>query len=100
MLLACCLFVIKLFRHTETLENDILVIRRHIESLNHKMKESSTDQQLGEMLLNDTEQESQIVKLLDTIQQEIHDVTKAKHDLVAQVSSLSEEKKSSERYLL
>ena len=74
------------------------VIRQHIESLNQKMKENSTDQQSGEVLIHDTEQESQIVKLLNTLQQEIHDVTKAKHDLEAQVSSLLEQKKSNERY--
>ena len=74
------------------------VIRQHIESLNQKMKENSTDRQTDEALLHDSEQESQIVKLLNTLQQEIHDVTKAKHDLEAQVSSLSEEKKSNERY--
>lgn len=62
------------------------------------MKESSTGQQLDEVLLQDSNQESQIVKLLNTIQQEIHDVTKANHDLEAQVSSLSEQKKSHERY--
>ena len=74
------------------------VIRQHIESLNQKMKESSTDQQSDEVLKHDTEQESQIVKLLNTLQQEIHDVTKAKHDLEAQVSSLLEQNKSNERY--
>lgn len=62
------------------------------------MKESSGDQQLDEVLLHHTDQESQIVKLLNTIQQEIHEVTEAKHNLEAQVLSLAEQKNSNERY--
>ena len=76
------------------------MIRQHIESLNHEVKESSTGQHLDRLVLDDTEQECQIIKLLNTIQQEIYDVTKAKHDVEAQVSSLSEQKKSYERLLL
>ena len=85
-------------RYFETLENDMLVVKRHIESLNHKMKNSSTDHHLDEVALDDTEQECQIVKLLNTIQQEVYDVTDAKRNLEVQVSSLSEQKKSNERY--
>lgn len=80
------------FRHFESLENDMLVIRRHIESLNDKMK--SSDQQQSEPL-DDTD--SQVVKLLNTIQQEVYDVTSAKRDLEVQVSSLLEQKQSNER---
>lgn len=74
------------------------MIRQYIVSINHEVKESSTDQQLDEALLADIKQESQVVKLLNTLQQEIHDVTKTKRDLEVQVSSLSEQKKSNERY--
>ena len=70
----------------------MLVIRRHIESLNLKVK--NTDQQQFEPL-DDTD--SHIVKLLNTIQQEVYDVTNAKCDLEAQVSSLSEQKQNNER---
>lgn len=80
------------FRHFESLENDMLVIRRHIESLNDKVK--SSDQQQSEPL-DDTD--SQVVKLLNTIQQEVYDVTSAKRDLEVQVSSLLEQKQSNER---
>ena len=76
----------------------MLVVRRHIDSLNHKVKNTSTDQHLDEVPLDDTEQDSQIVKLLNTIQQEVHDVTNAKCNLEVQVSSLLEQKKSNERY--
>ena len=50
------------------------------------------------MLVDETEQECQLVNLLSTVQQKVCDVAKAKHSLELQVSSLSEEKKRSERY--
>ena len=50
------------------------------------------------MLVDETEQECQLVNLLNTIQQEVYDVAKSKRSLELQVSSLSEEKRSSERY--
>ena len=71
----------------------MLMIRRHIESLNDKVKSNSDQQQLEP--LDDTD--SQIVKLLNTIQQEVYDVTNAKCDLEVQVSSLLEQKQSNER---
>ena len=80
-------------RHIETLENDLQIIRQHIQSLNCVVKDQSTEQQEAA----DVEQD-QIVQHLDSIQQEIQDVTQAKHDLEVQVSSLSQQKEYNEKY--
>ena len=81
------------YRHIETLENDLQVIRQHIQSINCAVKDHSTEQQGAD----DVEQ-GQIVQHLDSIQQEIQDVTQAKHDLEVQVSSLSQQKEYNEKY--
>ena len=79
-------------RHIETLENDLQVIRQHIQSLNCAVKDQSTERQ--ETI--DVEQ-AQIVQHLDGIQQEIQDVTQAKQDLEVQVSSLSQQNEFNEK---
>lgn len=61
------------------------------------MKETFTDEQIDTVLRDNNEEENQIVKLLNTIQEEIQNVTKAKHDLEVEVSLLSEQKNSNER---
>jgi len=57
------------------------------------VKDHSTEQQDA---ADDVEQD-QIVQHLDSIQQEIQDVTQAKHDLEVQVSSLSQQKEYNEK---
>jgi len=86
-------FVLLFCRHIETLENDLQAIRQHIQSLNCAVKDHSTEQQEAA----DVEQD-QIVQHLDSIQQEIQDLTQAKHDLEVQVSSLSQQKQWNEKY--